>query len=206
MNPRTQIPASRWASACVLLLCGAHWVDAGAWSLTVNAGARRLYLHVGNGSAYANNNTINQVAVNVTGNQLIAGGALPMISDSSQSRSLWGDNNLTCPRPTSQVMVGASYRDTNNGFPSATLSVTSPANLTSGSNIIPFSEISWTVAAPGSGVPNVISAGAFGGTLTLATVPVNRFLENCHSFTYANSAVRAAGTYTGRVTYTLVSP
>ena len=50
-------------------------------------------------------------------------------------------------------------------------------------------------------------AGSFnGGTQTLATVPANRYIENCHTFSYANSAVRAAGTYTGQVTYTLTAP
>ncbi|EWS63711.1 hypothetical protein Y695_03055 [Hydrogenophaga sp. T4] len=56
-------------------------------------------------------------------------------------------------------------------------------------------------------MPNVIPAGTFnGGTQTLATVPANRYIENCHSFIYANSAIRAAGTYNGQVTYTLSSP
>jgi hypothetical protein len=53
----------------------------------------------------------------------------------------------------------------------------------------------------------VIAPGTFnGGTQNLATVPGNTYLENCHTFFYANSAVRAAGTYNGRVTYTLASP
>ena len=72
---------------------------------------------------------------------------------------------------------------------------------------IPFSQISWTVSAPGSTVPGVIPAGTFnGGTQNLATIPANRYIENCHSFGYANSAIRAAGTYEGRVTYTLTTP
>jgi hypothetical protein len=56
-------------------------------------------------------------------------------------------------------------------------------------------------------VPGVIPAGSFNGaTQTLTTIPANTYIENCHSFSYANSEVRAAGTYNGRVTYTLSSP
>lgn len=107
-------------------------------------------------------------------------------------------------------MVGASYRRSNasNGPGSATLSVTSPPSLTNASgDTIPFSEISWSVAAPGSPTPNVIPSGSFNGAQqTLATIPAGTYIENCHSFTYANSSARAAGTYDGRVTYTLTSP
>ena len=133
-----------------------------------------------------------------------------MTSNSTQSGSLYGDGFTTCPTPSTQVIIGASYRRSNaaNGPASATLRVTSPASLTNaGGDTIPFNQISWTVSAPGSGNPNVIPAGTFNGaTQTLATIPANTYIENCHTFSYANSAVRAAGTYNGRVTYTLTSP
>ena len=45
-----------------------------------------------------------------------------------------------------------------------------------------------------------------GGKQTLATFESNTFIVNCHTFRYANSAIRAAGTYTGQVTYTLTTP
>jgi len=130
-----------------------------------------------------------------------------MTSNSTQNISLYGDGNNTCPTPASQVMVGAGFRR-NNANANATLSVTSPPNLTNAAgDTIPFTEISWTVSAPGSTAPNVIPAGTFnGGTQTLATFPGNTYLENCHTFRYANSAVRAAGTYNGTVTYTLTAP
>jgi len=205
------------ASACLALLCVAEMAAAHAWSLSVTSGARRLFLHVGNGALSGGSGTlngtvgtsgiVNTVEVSVPGAQLGNGTALAMSSNSTQNISLYGDGNNTCPTPASQVMVGAGFRR-NSGNASATLTVASPANLTNaGGDTIPFSQISWTVAAPGSGVPNVIAAGTFnGGTLTLATVPGNTYLENCHTFSYANSAVRAAGTYNGRVTYTLAAP
>lgn len=197
-------------SAGVLLLCLAQWNAALAWSLTVNAASRRVYLHVGNGTFEGNNSTVNLVQVSVPAAQLGNGTSQAMTSNSTQSISLQGDGYQTCPTPASQLMVGASYRRSSaaNGPASATLSVTSPATLTTtAGDSIPISEISWTVAAPGSGVPNVIPAGTFNGSMQfLATVPANTHLENCHSFRYANSAMRAAGTYNGRVTYTLSSP
>lgn len=185
-------------------------LDAQAWSLTLAAASRRVFLHVGNGSADADNGTINTVSVTLTGAQLLSGSAQAMTSNSTQSASLYGDGYTTCPNPSTQVMVGASYRrsNANNGPASATLRVTSPANLSNAAgDTIPFTQISWTVSAPGSGNPNVIPAGTFnGGTQTLATIPANTYIENCHSFSYANSAVRAAGSYSGQVTYTVSSP
>jgi hypothetical protein len=207
--PRPSILKSL-ASAGVVLLCCAEMASAHAWSLTVNAASRRVYLHVGNGTFEGNNGTINLVQVTVPFNLVGNGAAQAMTSNSTQSISLQGDGYNTCPTPASQVMIGASYRRSNgnNGPASATLSVTSPGNLVNAAgDTIPFSQISWTVSAPGSDVPNVIPAGTFnGGTQTLATVPANRHLENCHTYSYANSAVVAAGTYNGRVTYTLSSP
>ncbi|NWF44291.1 hypothetical protein F3K02_03350 [Hydrogenophaga sp. D2P1] len=208
MKPPTHSPR-RLAALGLVVLCLGQVAAAHAWSLTLAAASRRVFLHVGNGTYDGNNGTINRVEVSVPVNQLGNGSALAMTSNSTQSRSLYGDNYTTCPNPSTQVMVGASYRRNQNNQPaSATLRVTSPANLTNAAgDTIPFSQISWTVSAPGSSVPNIIPAGSFnGGTQTLATVPANRYIENCHTFSYANSALRAAGTYNGQVTYTLSSP
>jgi hypothetical protein len=206
-------PNPRWprlAATGLLVATGLHAADVQAWSLSIAAASRRVFLHVGNGTAEGNNGTINLVTANLSGAQLLAGTPQTMTSNSTQSASLYGDGFTTCPTPATQVIVGASYRRSNaaNGPASATLRVTSPANLTSASgDTIPVSQISWTVSAPGSGAPNVIPAGTFNGaTQTLATIPANTYIENCHTFSYANSAIRAAGTYNGRVTYTLSSP
>lgn len=199
-------------AAVLLLLAGllGPVADAQAWSLTLAAASRRVFLHVGNGTADADNGTVNTVSVTLTGAQLLSGSAQAMTSNSTQSASLYGDGYTTCPNPATQVMIGASYRRSSalNGPASATLRVTSPANLSNAAgDTIPFTEISWTVSAPGSGNPNVIPAGTFnGGTQTLTTIPANTYIENCHSFSYANSAVRAAGSYSGQVTYTVSSP
>jgi hypothetical protein len=217
-RPSHRNTARHAARACLVVLCMAEMAAAQAWSLNVIAGSRRLFLHVGNGTvsgtaagaldgAAGTSGIVNTVQVTVPVAQLGNGTALAMTSDSTQSISLWGDGNNTCPSAGSQVMVGAGFRR-NGGSNSATLIVSSPANLTNAAgDTIPITQISWTVAAPGSNAPNSIPAGTFnGGTQTLATIPGNTYYENCHTFNYANSAVRAAGTYTGRVTYTLSSP
>ncbi|WP_372656994.1 hypothetical protein [Hydrogenophaga sp.] len=199
----------RLAVSVLALLCLLQALPAQAWVLTLNAASRRVFLHVGNGTAEGNNGTINRVEVNLTGAQLIAGTPQSMTTNSTQAQSLY-DGFTTCPTPNTQIMVGASYRRSNggNGPASATLSVSSPASLVSTTgDSIPFTQISWTVAAPGSANPNVIPAGSFnGGSQTLASVAANTYIENCHSFEYANSSMQASGTYDGRVTYTMTSP
>lgn len=200
----------RLIGAGLVAAAGLQALPAQAWSLTIAAASRRVFLHVGNGNADGNNGTVNLVSANLTAAQLLSGTPQAMTSNSTQSTSLYGDGYTTCPTPSTQVIVGASYRRSNggNGPASATLRVTSPASLTNAAgDTIPFSQISWTVSAAGSSAPNVIPAGTFNGaTQTLATVPANTYIENCHTFSYANSAIRAAGTYNGRVTYTLSSP
>lgn len=204
-RPLSIHPALALLMAVGMLLTNA----AQAWTLGVNPASRRVFLHVGNGSAEANNGIINRVEVSLSAAALIGGARQAMSSNSTQSGSLL-DGFPICPNPASQIMIGASYRrqNANNGPASATLSVRSPPSLTSASgDTIPFSEIDWSVSAVGSLQPNVVPAGRFNGAQqTLATVSANTHIENCHSFTYANSAVRAAGSYDGRVTYTLTSP
>ena len=183
--------------------------DAVAWSLTMTAAPRRVFLHVGSGTQNADNAQINLVSVTVGGAALGNGTALAMQTNSGQSNSLY-DGYQTCPTPTTQILVGASYQRSNasNGPASASLRVTTQANLTNATgDVIPFGQISWTVSAPGSAQPNVIPAGAFnGGSQTLTTVAANTYIENCHSFEYANSNTVPPGTYNGRATYTLSSP
>lgn len=191
------------------LVCYLPLTSVQAWTLTLGAASRRVYLQVGNGNLNANNTLVNRVTVTVPANQLGTGAAQQMTSNSTQSLS--PVDNFTVCAPPIQVYVGGSYQRSNaaNGPATALLQVTSPTNLTSaGGDVIPFTQISWTTSAlGGDATPNVIPAGTFtGGTQTLTTIPANRYIENCHTFSYANAALRAAGTYDGRVTYTLSTP
>jgi len=83
-----------------------------------------------------------------------------------------------------------------------------PTNLVNGSgNTIPFSQISWTSSGNGDTGAQPFPAGTFApGTQTIGNIARNQWAESCHTFRYANANVVAAGTYTGRVTYTLTTP
>lgn len=194
----------------IIVFVGWWSVAAQAWTLNLTAASRRVYLQVGVGAFQANVATVNTVSVTVPAGQLGSGVAQPMTSNSTQANSPF-DNFVVCA-PPAQVYVGASYQRSNggNGPATALMQVTSPANLVNAAgDTIPFSQISWTVATVGTQdpTPGVIPAGTFaGGVQTLTTVPANRLFENCHTFSYANTQVRAAGTYNGIVTYTLSTP
>ena len=180
--------------------------SAAAWVLTLTAGPKQLFLMVGVGTPGANNTTINVVSVSVPAASIGNGTALAMTSDSTQSASPY-DGYAVC-NPPGDMYVGASYRQPNatTGPASATLQVTTPASLTSGTDTIPFTQIRWTSSANGNTTAD-LPAGTFnGGTLFLANVGRNTFVENCYAYSYANSVVAPAGTYTGRAVFTLVSP
>jgi hypothetical protein len=158
------------------------------------------------GGTPGTNATINKVSVTVPAAQVGNGTAQQMTSDSTQAVSFW-DNYSFCNPPT-QVYIGGFYRLPGN-VGTATLSVTtSAANLVDAAgDTIPFSQISWTSSGNGDAGAEVIPGGTFtGGTQTLASLGVNTWNESCHTFSYANAASVAAGTYTGRATYTLSAP
>lgn len=199
--------------AGLILAAGPVAAPAGAWVLTISSGPRAAFLQVGNGSYIGtyqsdgtpqNNTTVNIVSVTVPANAVGRGTSQAMTSNSTQSTSFY-DGFAVCNPPT-QVYVGGWLRTPrSNG--TAVLSVTSPAVLTSSTGAtIPFTQISWTSTANGDSTPD-IPAGTFnGGTLALRNIAAGTWVENCHSFFYANTAVVRAGTYTGQVTYTLVMP
>jgi hypothetical protein len=188
---------------------------ASAYTVNINSGTRAIYLQVGNGSftgTYSGggtpgvNATINKVSVTVPAAQVGNGTAQQMTSDSTQAVSFY-DNYSFCNPPT-QVYIGGFYRLPGNSG-TATLSVTtSAANLVDAAgDTIPFSQISWTSSGNGDTGTEVIPGGTFtGGTQTLTTFKVNTWNESCHTFSYANASSVAAGTYTGRATYTLSAP
>jgi len=206
-------PSGRRRFALVLAAALAGAVpSAHAWILTGlgTNNPRRVFMMVGNGAGalWANNATINTVSVSVPAAQLGNSTPQAMTSNSTQSTSPY--DGFTVCSPPNQVYVGAAYQRQNAGNPAnATLQVTSPANLTTvGGDTIPFTEISWTVSALGGDAnPGAIPAGTFsGGTQFLTAVAQGTMRENCHTFSFANTAVRASGTYNGRVTYTLFVP
>ncbi len=201
-----------WGAVFAAGLAGGLSSPAHGWIITglgTNNPAR-LFMMVGNGAAalWQNNATINRVSLTVPAAQLGSGTPLAMTSNSTQSTSPY-DGFSVCS-PPAQVYVGAAYQRRNPSQPAnARLQVTSPANLTSvAGDTIPITEISWTVSALGGDPnPTAIPAGTFsGGTQFLTNVAQGTLRENCHTFFFANTAIRASGTYDGRVTYTLTAP
>ncbi len=214
---RNPVPAAAPARSCtrsIVALCLLLAAPAAqAWILTMTPGARTIYLQVGNGSytggnynqggTPANNATINLVSVSVAPAALGNGVAQGMTSNSTAANSFY-DGYAVC-NPPNQVYVGGWARP-GSGNGAAVLTVSTPTNLTaSGGTTIPFSQIYWTSTANGNTNPD-IAAGTFGGTVTLATIAANTWVEDCLTFSYKNTNLVAAGVYTGRATYTLSLP
>jgi hypothetical protein len=207
-------PALRTVFTVVALLSPMVAGQALAYTVNIGTGTRAIYLQVGNGSftgTYSgggtpgNNATINQVTVTVPAAAVGTGVAQQMTSNSAQAVSYY-DNFAFCNPPV-QVYIGGFFR-LPGAAGTATLSVTTAANLVNASgDTIPFTQISWTSSGNGDAGAEAIPAGAFnGGTQTLTTFKVNTWNESCHTFSYANAASVASGTYTGRATYTLSAP
>jgi len=200
------LPVALLAALCALPLGAGAWIITGLGTHNPS----RVFMMVGNGAAalWQNNATVNTVSVTVPAAQVGSGTALAMTSNSTQAISPY-DNFTVCSPPT-QVYVGAAYQRRLSSNPAnARLQVTAPASLTNASgDTIPITEISWTVSALGGDPnPTAIPAGTFAaGTQLLTTVAQGTLRENCHTFRFANTALRPEGTYTAQVTYTLSAP
>lgn len=184
---------------------------------TGSQGHGQVYLRVGDGvyvGTYQSNGSggarsgggINVVSVNVPAAALGNGSNLTMTSNAAESRSFY-DNYVFCNAPQ-QVYVGGFNRGGLLGGGNGTLTVTAPTNLVNANaNTIPFTQISWTSSGNGDTGTQPFPAGSFsGGVQTLTNFPVNTWRESCHTFSYGNDNFVAAGTYTGRVIYTLSVP
>lgn len=194
--------ARRIAIIAGWLCCASFSVE--AWEITITPGARTVYLAVGNATTDAANATINLVSVTVPANVVGTGVAQAMTSDSTQANSPY--DGFTVCVPPNQVYIGGYFRRPGTPPELATLQVTTPATLTNGADTIPFAQISWTSTALGNPTAD-IPAGTFnGGTLFLRNINRNTYVENCHTFTYANTNLVAPGVYNGRATYTLTAP
>lgn len=181
-----------------------------------------IYLRVGDG-VYTGNfigggtpgtgGPINRVSVTVPAAAVGDGTDLQMTSNATQSQSFY-DSFVFCNLPA-QVYVGGYNRGGifgagGNGV--LTVNASTPLVNATGATI-PFTQIRWTSSGNQSGGgtepgPQPFPEGAFSGSSqqTLGSWPVNTWRESCHTFFYGNDNVVAAGTYTGRVTYTLSVP
>jgi hypothetical protein len=82
------------------------------------------------------------------------------------------------------------------------LTATNPANLTSGTDTIPFTQFG------GASSAGTLALPAFGGGTTNVTLSSGKVTDRSATwtFTYANTVAAAAGTYDGQVTYTASAP
>ncbi len=185
---------------------------ASAFLVAITPGARAIYLQVGTGTftgTYSsggtpgNNSTINKVSVTVPAAAL-GTGSRAMTSDSAVSNSPY-DNFAFCTAPA-QVYIGGFYRIPGS-VGNAALTVTTPAKLFNATaDTIDFSSISWVSTGNGDAT-TTIPAGSFTGpSLNLLSVAPNFWFESCMAFSYANAQAVAAGTFSGRATYTLTAP
>jgi hypothetical protein len=188
-----------------------------AFTVTINQGTRAIYLQVGNGTSTgffdngvlpSNNTTINKVSVAVAGTAVGNGTAQAMTTDSTASNSFW-DGYAFCNLPA-QLYIGGFYRTPGNGNNTLSVTATVPLALTDAAgDTIPFSQISWTSSGNADGnAAQPFPAGTFpaGGTRTIGTIGQNQWAESCWTFSYLNTVIPPGGSYTGRVTYTLVAP
>lgn len=202
--------------ALITVLAASASAPSMAYTVNIGSSPDAVFLRVGDGGAgtYRGNGgtpgtsaTINKVTATVPAAVFVASPRTPvaMVTDTTQVTSSY-DGFVFCN--ANQLYIGGFVRG---GTRNGTLAANAPANLTDSSGqTIPFSQISWTSSGIGDGTnAQPVPAGAFdaaGGAQTLATFNRNTWRESCLSFSYANSAIVAAGTYTGRVTYTLSVP
>jgi hypothetical protein len=185
-----------------------------AYTINIATGTKSAYLRVGDGSITggffnpsgtpAANTTVN--LVNVTVPAASVGNTVNQAMTGSGRLTSDLDGFAFCN--AGQVYVGGYFRLPTTVNQSARISVTAPTNLTSAAgDTIPMSQITWTSSGNGDTGAQPFPAGTFaGGTQTLGTLLRNTWNESCHSFSYGNDAIVAAGTYNARVTYTLTTP
>jgi hypothetical protein len=202
-------------AACLALLTFAG--DAKAFTVAISPAApKTIFLQIGLGSFTGfynsggtpqNNATINKESVAVAAAAVGNGTAQAMTTDSTQTHSFY-DNFVFCSVPT-QLYIGGFYRTTGAGAGTANVTATVPVALSDGAgDTIPFAQISWTSSGNGDGNnPQPFPAGSFTGTsVVVGSIAQNHWAESCWTFAYANTVRPAAGTYTGRVIYTLTVP
>lgn len=188
-----------------------------AYTVTITAGTRTIYLQVGIGSFTGTlsgggnpgvNTTTNVVSVTVPAAQVGTGATQAMTTNSTVATSFW--DNFTFCSPPAQLYVGGFYRvpGTSSGAV-ASLTASVPSTLSNGSGgTISFSQISWSSSGIGDTGAQPFPSGTFsaGSTQTIGTIARNQWAESCLTFSYANTAVVPPGTYSGTVVYTLTAP
>jgi hypothetical protein len=206
-------PSKRVIGGTALLVtCAA----AQAFTVNISAGnPRAIYLQVGvgafsgtynSGGTPQANPTVNTVSVTVPSAALGTGAAQTMASNTGATSSFY-DNFVFCN--AGQLYVGGFYRfNSNAGGAGATVTANSAAPLTNAAgDTIPFTQITWVSSGNGDTGAQPFGSGTFtGGVQTIGTINRNQWAESCMTFSFLNTSVRPAGTFSGTVTYTLTAP
>lgn len=143
---------------------------------------RFIFLQVGTGTLLAANATINTIAFTP---------AVAVVGNSTPVAATAGSGDLGNGIVTVRVIGNAG---------NVTLGATGPANLTSGSNTIPWTQIA-TAITGGATHPTINGANA---TFTAVANVVN--INGTWTYSYLNALTPASGTYTGQVLYTATTP
>jgi len=191
-----------------------------AFTVTIAPAApKTVYLQVGvggftgnysAGGTPGNNATVNKESVAVAAAAVGNGTAQTMTTDSTVGASSY-DGFAFCNVPA-QLYIGGFYRTTTAGAGSVNVTATVPAALVdAGGDTLSFARISWTTGGngpTGSTPTQPFPAGTFtaGAVQTVGAIAKNQWAESCWTFSYGNTTIPAAGTYTGRVLYTLTAP
>jgi hypothetical protein len=204
-------------AALVAALAGA----ASAYTVNIAAATpQTIYLQVGVGSftnnynaggTPQNNATINVVSVTVASTAVGNKTAQAMTANTPTTNSHY-DGYAYCTVPAGQLYIGGFFRTAGGATAAAQVTATVPAALTNAAgNTVPFSKISWTSAGnadPGNPPAEPFPSGTFinGGVQNVGAMASNTWNESCWTFSYLNNTVPAAGTFTGRVLYTMSAP
>jgi len=154
-----------------------------------------------------NNATVNTVSVSVPAAQVGNGTVQTMTTNSTQSESFY-DDYAFCNAPA-QLYIGGFYRTTTTGNGSINVTATVPAALTdTAGDKLSFGTISWTSSGNADTGTEPFPGATFtpGAVQTIGAIAQNQWAESCWTFSYANTTVVAAGTYTGTVLYTATTP
>lgn len=209
--------ARGWLTSLALVVLAP---EASAWSFNLQSASRRVFMYVGTASytynaqiratGVTNNTTVDSIAIDMTGSMLGALTSTASLVFTPATRrnyvSQWNPIGV-CTDPS--IVVGAGYQNSNASPASASVTLSSPSQLTSmEGNGIPFSSIYWHTYSPDTQRRDNQwpEQGNMGSTQMLATVPRNTVSEVCFYFSYLGDTVYPAGTYDGIVTFTASTP
>ena len=200
-----------------LLPVGQH---ARAFTVAIAPSApKMIYLQVGVGTftgrydaggTPGNNTTVNKVTVSVAAAAAGNGTPQAMSTDSTVGASSY-DGYAFCNVPA-QLYIGGFYRTTGAGTGAVSVTATVPSVLVDAAgDSLSFARISWTTGGNGplgDSASQPFPAGTFtpGAVQVVGSIAQNHWAESCWTFSYGNTILPAAGTYAGRVLYTLSAP